>query len=213
MTENERLELEAILEQAAATTGATENPTADDFPLEFPNDNPLETGGSKDASEDSERHADPTDDGAAVVDGASNTTSIDPELAAALDDIDTEACDRADPVEQYEHLKRTPALADLIEHPTHGRVLALAYAEVRGSTRKRWFNCRINGQSFFDLDAIEEHQRQDDSGRFYVKLLRAEDGMTVRRWVRDSDGDRDLARGAVVLRVSGDRLVVSKKGT
>ena len=46
-----------------------------------------------------------------------------------------------------------------------------------------------------------------------MKLLRAEDGMTVRRWVRDSDGDRDLARGAVVLRVSGDRLVVSKKGT
>lgn len=211
--ENERAELMAILEQAAATTGATENPTADDFPLEFPNDDPLRTGGSKDASHESEHHDHLADDAAAPADGASNTPSIDPDLATALDTIDTDVCDRADPVEQYEYLKRTPALADLVEHPTHGRVLAVAYAEVRGSTKKRWFNCRINGQGFFEVEAIEEHQRQDDHGRYYVKLLRAEDGLTVRRWVRDSDGQSDLARGAVVLRVSGDRLVVSKKAT
>lgn len=210
--ENERAELMAILEQAAATTGATESPTADDFPLEFPNDHPAGTRGSKDSSEESGQHPDPADDRAAAADGASTTTSIDPDLATALDAIDTDVRDEDDPIEQYEYLKRHPALADVIEHPTHGRVLAVAYAEVKGGTRKRWFNCRIGARGFFEIEAIEEYQRQDDAGRYFVKLIRAEDGLTIRRWVRDSDGDRDLARGAVVLRVSGDRLVVRKKG-
>jgi len=122
-----------------------------------------------------------------------STTDTFPEEDSELE-IEAEPFSK---IEDFEFLKKTKFFASPIDHPKHGKVLAVAYFKVTKGEHQWHLNCKIGDHDFFDAPYVAKFERRSSQGRFVVKLIEWEEGLEVRRWGRNRNNHRDEPKFAL----------------